>query len=171
MLAAAIGWGYAILISITVTMPFSGGHLNPAVTIALSSIGKLAPVKIIHYILGQLMGAFFASVVLYVTYHRDIEKLPPEGMKYEENLLLLAFTTRPKKHLKLVSIFLDNFITSGTMTFTILIITLKNGLMIPKYLIPMYCSAFYSAMIISLGGNCGAPLNPARDLMPRLFLR
>lgn len=151
-------------------MPLSGGHLNPAVTIALASIGKLPPIKIIHYIAGQSIGAFTASAVLYVNYNRDIKSLP-KADTYEDSLLVIAFTTRPKKHLELVSIFLDNFITSGTMTFTILIITLKNGLMIPKYLIPIYCAAFVAAIILSLGGNCGAPLNPARDLMPRLFLR
>ncbi len=41
----------------------SGAHLNPAVTVGLASVGKIAPVEALKYIAVQLLGAVAATVV------------------------------------------------------------------------------------------------------------
>ena len=46
----------------------SGGHLNPAVTIAFASIGTIAWRDVAPYFAGQFAGSFLASVLVYVIY-------------------------------------------------------------------------------------------------------
>jgi glycerol uptake facilitator-like aquaporin len=59
----AIVSAFALAIAITVGGPISGGHFNPAVTIALT-LTKNAPVgHAIPYIVAQLAGGFVAAVV------------------------------------------------------------------------------------------------------------
>jgi glycerol uptake facilitator-like aquaporin len=40
--------------------PISGAHVNPAVTIGLASIGKIAPTEAAAYVVSQLLGGFLA---------------------------------------------------------------------------------------------------------------
>lgn len=47
---------------------FTGGHINPAVTVAFATLGKFPWKKVGHYLLAQHLGAFVASAVLYVNY-------------------------------------------------------------------------------------------------------
>src|SRR5258708_39652935 len=51
------GWGLAVFLGVFCSQPFSGGHLNPAVTIAMAAAGKLEPGKVAGYIIAQFLGA------------------------------------------------------------------------------------------------------------------
>ena len=53
----------AFLLIIMVIGPISGGHINPAVTIAMAAAGKLEVNEIIPYILAQIFGALVALQV------------------------------------------------------------------------------------------------------------
>ncbi len=46
----------------------SGGHLNPAVTLGLTAVGRLRPVLLPVYWAGQYLGAFLAALVLWGVY-------------------------------------------------------------------------------------------------------
>ncbi|MGA2382264.1 MAG: aquaporin [Gemmatimonadales bacterium] len=61
-IAAACGLAYAI--AVTMTMNISGGHLNPAITVGLWSIGRIEARKAVLYVVAQLLGAVLAAVVL-----------------------------------------------------------------------------------------------------------
>ena len=54
----AIGAAYALSMLLTVNL--SGGHLNPAVTIVMASLGKIGTNDIIPYALAQIFGALVA---------------------------------------------------------------------------------------------------------------
>lgn len=47
--------------------------MNPAVTVALAALGKFEWKKVGHYMLAQYLGAFFASGLVFLTYHEGIE--------------------------------------------------------------------------------------------------
>jgi len=47
----------------------SGGHINPAVTLAFAVTKKFPWRKVPFYFLGQYLGALLASVVVYFVYY------------------------------------------------------------------------------------------------------
>jgi len=52
--------GAALAIGVMLAGPISGGSLNPAVTLALLSAGKLSVSQVIPYILAEVAGALAA---------------------------------------------------------------------------------------------------------------
>lgn len=65
VLAVALVHGLALGIAITGIGHISGGHLNPAVTFALTVYGKIKPVEAVAYIVAQLAGAYVATLLLW----------------------------------------------------------------------------------------------------------
>lgn len=61
-IAAAQGLAYAL--AVTATMSISGGHINPAVTIGLWSVGRIDARKAGLYVVAQLLGAVVAALLL-----------------------------------------------------------------------------------------------------------
>ena len=59
----AIVSALALAIAITVGGPISGGHFNPAVTIALTLTKNAPAERALPYIVAQLLGGFLAAVV------------------------------------------------------------------------------------------------------------
>ena len=80
----SLGYGLALMIGICISGGVSGGHLNPAVTLAMAALRKLKPIQvtIMHkscsndvaspqvpvYMAGQYLGAFLAALVLWGEY-------------------------------------------------------------------------------------------------------
>ena len=52
--------GAALALVILVTSSISGGHINPAVTIAMASAGKLPVDEVLPYCLAQILGGLTA---------------------------------------------------------------------------------------------------------------
>jgi aquaporin Z len=52
--------GVALIIAIMVAGPISGGHLNPAVSVMMTSIGKLPSSELLPYVLAQIAGGLTA---------------------------------------------------------------------------------------------------------------
>lgn len=61
-IALAHGVGLAVLV--TIMMPISGGHLNPAVSVALWIGGQIDLKTLWRYVLAQLLGAVLAALLL-----------------------------------------------------------------------------------------------------------
>ncbi|MFZ5592444.1 MAG: MIP/aquaporin family protein, partial [Bacillota bacterium] len=62
------GWGLGVAMAIYASGPFSGAHLNPAVTIALAYLGKFPWSDVPAYILAQFIGAFLGAVIVWLHY-------------------------------------------------------------------------------------------------------
>jgi len=60
----ALAHGLAIAVMVSATAAASGGHLNPAVTVAVLAIGKLKPAVAAGYIVSQCAGAVVAAGLL-----------------------------------------------------------------------------------------------------------
>src|ERR1700761_6058469 len=50
-------WALAVFVGVVIASPFSGAHLNPAVTLALAIAQKFQWAKVPGYIGAQLLGA------------------------------------------------------------------------------------------------------------------
>src|SRR3977135_3972278 len=62
------GWAFAVTIAVYCVSSISGAHLNPAVSIALASIGTFAWAKVPMYIAAQIAGAFLGAVIVWLAY-------------------------------------------------------------------------------------------------------
>jgi len=52
--------GAALALVILLAAPISGGHMNPAVSITMASLGKIDREELIPYCLSQIFGALVA---------------------------------------------------------------------------------------------------------------
>ena len=68
LLAIAFANGIGLALAISFTMNISGGHINPAVTIAALINGKISGRDAIAYIIAQVLGAIIAGLLLVALY-------------------------------------------------------------------------------------------------------
>jgi MIP family channel proteins len=64
LVGIAIAHGLALGLAVTATMASSGGHINPAITIGLWSVGRIDLRKAALYVVAQLAGAVLAAIAL-----------------------------------------------------------------------------------------------------------
>src|SRR5688500_13460261 len=63
------GWAIAVFVGVVVTATFSGGHLNPAVTLGLAIAGKTEWGDVPVYIAAQMIGAMLGAALVWLQYH------------------------------------------------------------------------------------------------------
>ena len=70
------GWALAVYVGVVVTAPFSGAHLNPAVTIGLALAGEFEWALAPSYIVAQMLGAMLGATIVWLVYknHFDATK-------------------------------------------------------------------------------------------------
>ncbi|XP_045311928.1 aquaporin-10 isoform X2 [Leopardus geoffroyi] len=160
----------AVTIAIYVGGNVSGAHLNPAFSLAMCLLGRLPWAKFPVYCLVQLLSAFCASGATYAVYYDALQNytggnLTVTGPKETASI----FATYPAPYLSLNNGFLDQVLGTGILIVGILAILDTRNKGVPAGLEPVAVGLLILAIGLSLGANCGFPLNPARDLGPRLF--
>jgi len=148
------GWGLAVFTGAFIAMPYSGAHLNPAVTIGLAIVGSFNGC-IVGYIIAQLLGAMLGASLVYIMYkpHFDAEENP--------NAKLGVFCTGPA-----IKSTFSNVVSEVIGTFALMFgIFMAAGSEIAG---PLPVSLLVVAIGMSLGGATGYAINPARDLGPRI---
>lgn len=118
---------------------------------------------------------------MYGTYYQGIGELEHEARKlaYEANVTFNKgslvstsggiFATFPKEYLTVGGALTDQIISVALLMISILAISERKGIHLSKQLQPFAVAIVLNALIVSFGQNCGAPLNPARDVSPRIF--
>lgn len=168
----ATGWGLAVAMAVYAVGRISGAHINPAVTVALASIGSFPWAQVPGYIVAQMIGAFFGAVLVWLSYRRHWE------FTEEPESKLGVFSTIPE-----IRDYRWNFVTEvvGTalLLFGILAISdnaqtlaaagqLDLSVVFSGAIQPLLVGLLVFAIGLSLGGPTGYAINPARDLGPRL---
>ena len=64
LMGVAAASGLAMAIAVTLAMDASGGHINPALTLGLWSVGRIDARRAVLYVVAQLVGAVLAALVL-----------------------------------------------------------------------------------------------------------
>lgn len=150
----SFGWGFAVFVAAFISAPYSGAHLNPAVTVGLAIAGTFKG-NVIGYIIAQLLGAILGAVIVFLMYkpHFDAEEDP--GAK------LGVFSTGPA-----IKNLFSNFFSEVVGTFALVFgILFAAGAEIAG---PLPVAILIVAIGMSLGGTTGYAINPARDLGPRI---
>lgn len=150
----AFGWGFAVFVAAFISAPYSGAHLNPALTIGLAVAGTFKG-NIVAYIIAQIAGAILGASLVYIMYkpHFDAEENP--------DTKLGVFSTGPA-----IKAFFSNFMSEVIGTFMLVFgILMVSGAEIQG---PLPVGLLIVAIGMSLGGTTGYAINPARDLGPRI---
>ncbi|KAM5162475.1 aquaporin-10 [Callospermophilus lateralis] len=160
----------AVTIAIYVAGNVSGAHLNPAFSLAMCLLGRFPWSKLPIYCFVQLLSAFCASGATYVLYYDALQNytggnLTVTGPKETASI----FATYPAPYLSLNNGFLDQVLGTGILIVGLLAIVDGRNKGVPVGLEPVVVGLLILAIGLSMGVNCGFPLNPARDLGPRLF--
>jgi glycerol uptake facilitator len=159
------GWALAVTIAVYSVGSISGAHLNPAVTIGLATIGKFPWASVPMYIAAQITGGFLGGVVVWLTY------LPHWGATPDQGAKLAVFCTGPA-----IRNPFTNIVSEGIGTFVLvlaLLAVLSPANLLPgsdlaKGVGPLLVGVIVWAIGLSLGGQTGYAINPARDLGPRI---
>jgi glycerol uptake facilitator protein len=158
------GWGLGVMAGAYAVGTISGAHMNPALTIALASIGKFPTAKVAGYIAAQIAGAIFGGFLVWLAYLPHWKETPDAGSK------LAVFCTAPAIR-STPSNLLCEMIGTATLVFGALCIPSSANLSGPGWatgLGPLLVGLLVFAIGLSLGGPTGYAINPARDLGPRL---
>jgi glycerol uptake facilitator protein len=165
-----VGWGLAVMIGAYTAAPYSGAHLNPAVTVGLASIGLFPWAKVPGYILAQIVGAMIGALVVYIAY------LPHWKVTEDKDAKLAVFCTGPAIR-NTVANLTTEIIGTAMLVFAVLSVPSAKNLVIgagSAALATPFFAVFLVALIVvavglSLGGSTGYAINPARDLGPRIM--
>ena len=149
-----IGWGLAVFVAAFIAAPFSGAHLNPAITIGFAIAGTFKG-NIIGYCIAQMLGAILGACLAYIMYkpHYDAEENP--------NVKLGTFCTAPAIKSTFYN-FIGEVIGTFALVFAVLMVA---GAEIAG---PLPVGLLVVAIGMALGGTTGYAINPARDLGPRI---
>ncbi|CAM9270320.1 unnamed protein product [Rangifer tarandus platyrhynchus] len=165
-LAGSLG----VMLAIYVSGNVSGAHLNPAFSLPMCLLGRLPWAKFLIYSLVQLLSAFCASGVTYALYYDALQNytggnLTVAGPKEMGSI----FATYPAPYLSLSNGFLDQVLGTWMLMVGVLAILNTQNKGVPAGLEAVIVGLLILAIMLSMGANCGLPINPAQDLGPRLF--
>jgi len=161
------GWALAVYVGVVIATPYSGAHLNPAVTIAMAVSGKLAMSSVLPYIVAQLLGAMTGAFLVWVVYRDHFNRTTDPGLQ------LGTFSTSPAirdNFPNLISELIGTFI----LVFTVFYITGAEIIENKTHIGLGSIGALPVALLVwsiglSLGGTTGYAINPARDFGPRIM--
>ena len=142
--------------------PYSGAHLNPAVSIGLAAAGVFPWAFVPGYIIAQLLGGFVGAVLVYLFY-KDHYDATDADSKLGTFCTMPAIMDKPRN-------FFCEIVGTFLLVFVILALAIKgNAPEIGMGSLGAFPVTFLIMAIgMSLGGATGYAINPARDFPPRL---
>ncbi|MEW4923693.1 MIP/aquaporin family protein [Algibacter sp. 2305UL17-15] len=161
------GWALAVYVGVVIAGPYSGAHINPAVSVSLAVAGKFPWNDVPMYVLAQMIGAMLGASTVWLVYKNHFDVTEDADSKKA------VFCTAPAiRHAfsnffseamgTFVLIFTILYFTNATINDTDTVIGLGSLGALPV--------AFLVWSIgLSLGGTTGYAINPARDLGPRIM--
>ena len=160
LMSITFGWGMAVFVGVFTSVSLGGGgHLNPAVTLAMAYLGKLDSSIVLTYLGAQFLGAFVGAVIVWASYRQHFDATTNADTK------LGVFCTSPSiRHA------IHNIVTEVVGTFVLVFGALL--FINPETKLGTIEALPVALLVIgiglSLGGPTGYAINPARDFSPRL---
>jgi glycerol uptake facilitator protein len=161
------GWALAVFVGVVLAGPYSGAHLNPAVTITLAIAGKFEWNQVPLFITAQMLGAMAGAFAVWLNYKDHLDETTGNGLQRA------VFCTEPA--IRKMS---RNFICEATGTFVLMvtIFYFTNAEIGPEKT-PIGLGSLGALPVaflvwsigLSLGGTTGYAINPARDMGPRIM--
>ncbi|XP_069380117.1 aquaporin-9-like isoform X1 [Paralichthys olivaceus] len=162
LLTINMGFSLGVMLAVYVAGGVSGAHVNPAVSLAMMILKRLPPEKFPLYLVAQFLGAFAGASVVYGLYYDAL-------MAYTNGVFVV---TGPSATAQIFASYPDKstsvLIGTAALIVGILAVTDEKNNGAPKGLQPLAISLIITAIAVSMGTN-GYPINPARDLSPRVL--
>ena len=159
------GWALAVTVGVYATNSISGAHLNPAVTIAMATIGKFAWAKVPVFIAAQMLGAVLGAALVWLAY------LPHWAVTEDKGAKLGVFCTAPGIRRSGSNLICEAIGTAVLVLGLLVVLTPENLVANSGFkngFAPVLVGVIVWSIGLSLGGPTGYAINPARDLGPRI---
>jgi len=154
------GWAVGVFTGVLISAPFSGAHLNPAVTLALAIAHKFSWASVPLYVCAQVLGAMFGAGLVWLAYKKHFDATDNADYK------LSVFSTMPN-----IRSYWYNVITEiiGTYVLALAVLYMAEPEVGLGALNALPVALVVLGIGLSLGGPTGYAINPARDLGPRIM--
>ncbi len=154
------GWAMAVFIGVYASVKLGGsGHLNPAITIALSLFGDSDSSLLLTYIAAQFSGAIVGASIAWLAYKQHFDATADADLK------MAVFCNSPAIRnvgYNLITEIIGTFV----LTFGALAMSQPKTPFVTLDALPV--ALLVLGIGLSLGGPTGYAINPARDLGPRI---
>jgi aquaporin Z len=144
LLVVPFAFGLGLLAAIFAFGHVSGGHFNPAVTVAMVLDGRTAAADSVGYILAQVIGAIGAGAVVLVAVSQDVVK---------------AGVTKPGTGVSDIGAFILEFVFTAGFIAVILASTKRAPALAPLAIPLTLVAIHFATATLS-----GASVNPARSI-------
>lgn len=156
-----LAWGLAVFTGAYIAAPYSGAHLNPAVTLGFALIGSFEWNLVPGYIVCQFIGAMLGTSTVWLM-HR-----PHYALTEDKEAKRATFCNTPAVRNTPSNLF-SEIVGTFALVFGIFYITgAENGSLGSLDALPV--GLLVTVIGLALGGTTGYAINPARDLGPRIM--
>ncbi len=169
-LSINVSWGLAVMFGAYASAGVSGAHLIPAVSLAFAVFRDFPLRKVVPYAMAQLLGAFLASAVVFLTYREALDAFDG-GVRAVSGPTGTAgiWATYPQSYLSIAGGFVDQVVGTALLLIGLFALVDARNARLPPYLVPAAAGLLVLVIGATFGMNAGYAINPARDLGPRLF--
>ncbi|KAJ1953054.1 glycerol channel [Dipsacomyces acuminosporus] len=160
-LNSSVAWGLAVALGIWSSEHVSGGHINPAVTIAHLLFRNFPFSQVVGYLVSQTLGAFAGAFLVWWNYSAALG-----GLKHDEPGLhpaTGAFITANDVAQGLSGEILASFV------FVLAYFAINDQNSSAKNIAPLATGLALTGVSLGLSSPLSLAINPARDLGPRIF--
>jgi glycerol uptake facilitator protein len=172
------GWGLAVALGVYLSGRLSGGHINPAVTLALAVRGQFPKARVMPYWGAQVLGAFAGAMLVYVDYAEAFLAFEAangitRGAMVDGRLDGPAaggagvFFTVPAFGVTWRNVF-SEALGTAVLLVGVRALSDRRNAQFRGYFEPLLNGLLVFSIGLSLGGLTGYAINPARDLGPRI---
>ena len=149
LVVVPLAFGLGLLAAIFAFGHISGGHFNPAVSIAMTIDGRLSPMDALGYIVSQVIGAIGASALILVLWNKAAvaATITAPGSGFSDIQALILETV-------LTAIFL-----------LVILASTKHASALAALAIPLTLVAIHLVAVPFTGSS----VNPARSIAPALL--
>lgn len=160
LIVITFGWSMAVFLGVYASTKLGGsGHLNPAVTLALTAFTDFDKSLTLGYIGAQFAGAIVGAVIVWLAYKQHFDVTEDKDVK------LAVFCNSPA-----IPNVGYNILTEAIGTFVLVFgaLSISSASATLGTLDALPVALLVLGIGMSLGGPTGYAINPARDLGPRI---
>lgn len=177
------GWFLAVVFGVYVSQGISGGHINPAVTLAFAIRRKFPWRKVVPYWIAQVAGGIAGAAVILGVYKDAIRAFDSAvAADPESGIQIVGATGHTIPSFSIFSTFpapyfnggvwgplVDQIVGTAMLMLCIAAVIDNRNRAVMANMGPFIIGLSVMAVGVSFGANAGYAINPARDLGPRII--